>query len=76
MNRLRGQAWLCEPSSETLRDAISHLGKGGYLELPPTSFRAAHTTHTTRLQSLPTSTGVSDGGYGEAGSVRSWPCDR
>lgn len=34
MNRLRGRAWLCEPSSDTLRDAISQLGKGGYLELP------------------------------------------
>ena len=29
MQRLRGKAWLCEPSSEVLRDAISYLGRSG-----------------------------------------------
>ena len=34
MHRLRGKAWLCEPSSEALRGAISYLGKRGGLWLP------------------------------------------
>ena len=34
MQRLRGKAWLCEPSSEALRGAISCLGKRGELRLP------------------------------------------
>ena len=27
LTRLRGKAWLCEPSSEVLRDAIGYLGQ-------------------------------------------------
>ena len=34
MQRLRGRAWLCEPSSEVLRDAIGYLGRSGKLPLP------------------------------------------
>ena len=34
MQRLRGKAWLCEPSSDALRGAISYLGKKGELWLP------------------------------------------
>ena len=34
MERLRGKAWLCEPSSAVLRGAISYLGKRGELWLP------------------------------------------
>lgn len=34
MQRLRGKAWLCEPSSEVLRAAIGYLGRSGKLLLP------------------------------------------
>ena len=34
LTRLRGKAWLCEPSSEVLRDAIGYLGRSGNLPLP------------------------------------------
>ena len=34
MRRLRGRAWLCEPSSEVLRDTIGYLGRSGKLPLP------------------------------------------
>lgn len=34
LTRLRGKAWLCEPSSEVLRDAIGYLGRSGKLPLP------------------------------------------
>ncbi|MDE2688556.1 MAG: hypothetical protein OXI16_13815 [Chloroflexota bacterium] len=34
IQRLRGKAWLCEPSSDVLRGAISHMGKRGDLWLP------------------------------------------
>ncbi len=34
LTRLRGKAWLCEPSSEVLRDAIGYLGRSGELPLP------------------------------------------
>ncbi|MDE2686331.1 MAG: hypothetical protein OXI16_02365 [Chloroflexota bacterium] len=33
MQRLRGRAWLCEPSSDALWGAISYLGKRGELRL-------------------------------------------
>ena len=32
--RQRSRAWLCEPSSEALRDAIGYLGRSGKLPLP------------------------------------------
>ncbi len=34
LTRQRGKAWLCEPSSEVLRDAIGYLGRSGKLPLP------------------------------------------
>ena len=39
LNRLRGQAWFCEPSSSALREAVSKLGKAGLLYLPDTFSR-------------------------------------
>ena len=34
ISRLRGNAWLCEPTRENLRDAITELGSAGNLALP------------------------------------------
>ena len=34
LTRMRGKAWLCEPSSTSLRDAISEMGRRGELYLP------------------------------------------
>ena len=34
LTRMRGKAWLCEPASDTLRDAIGYLGRAGKLPLP------------------------------------------
>ncbi len=47
LQRLRGSGWLCEPSSEALRGAISDMGHQGRLPLPD-SFKAYIAERSTR----------------------------